>query len=73
MAKFKSLIVGSKVVPAGRARKCYHSNKHGVRKGDLVLEVKVGMGWHGYCTQCALEMIEESVARLSEVRQELNS
>jgi hypothetical protein len=53
MAKYKSLLIGWEVVHAGRARKCYHSKKHEVRKGDVVLEVKVNMADQGYCIECA--------------------
>ena len=47
MAKYKGLLIGWQVVNAGKARKCYHSPKHKVQKGDRVLEVAAGLGMHG--------------------------
>jgi hypothetical protein len=65
MATYKSLLVGLRWVEAGKARKCYHSKKHAVSKGDRVLEVKVGMGWFGYCEACGYEMLRLASAELA--------
>jgi hypothetical protein len=68
MPQHKKLLIGYQVVPAGRARKCYHSQKHTIQKGDLVLEVRVGMGWKGYCLACAREMVQSAGSGLDELR-----
>jgi len=67
MAKYKSLLVPHRWVAAGRARKCYHSPGHQINKGDRVLEVKVQMGWQGYCRPCGQEMIRVATEELSKV------
>jgi hypothetical protein len=66
MPKHKSLLVPHRWTVAGRSRKCYHSPNHSVGKGDLVLEVKVQIGWQGYCEPCALEMIRLASAELQQ-------
>ena len=65
VARFKSMIIASRVVFAGRRRKCYHAKGHVVSKGDICLEVKEGIGWKGYCQLCAAEMISEGVSLLA--------
>jgi hypothetical protein len=65
MAAYKSLIVPTRWVEAGRSRKCYHSPKHQVSKGDRVLEVKVKMAWYGYCEACAKQMLRSAISELA--------
>jgi hypothetical protein len=67
MATFKSLLVGHQWVIAKRVRKCYHSKNHKIVMGDVVLEVKVKMAWHGYCKSCATEMIRNAIQELQTV------
>jgi RNA polymerase-binding transcription factor DksA len=62
MAGHKSLLIGLRWVVAGRQRKCYHSKKHSISKGDRVLEVKVGLSWYGYCEDCGREMLRAAIA-----------
>jgi hypothetical protein len=54
---------------AGMARKCYHTRKHAIAKGQIVLEVKVRMNWQGYCELCGREMVRLAIEELSEQRQ----
>lgn len=68
MPKYKSLLVGLQWVEAGRSRKCYHSPSHTISKGDRVLEVRVKLGWQGYCEACAHEMIRVALSDLQKVR-----
>jgi hypothetical protein len=68
MPKHKSLLIGIRWVSAGRSRKCYHSASHSIAMGDPVLEVKVGLGWQGYCRECAAEMIVSAVESLERLR-----
>ncbi len=65
MAKYKSLLLPHRWVSAGRVRKCYHSAKHELHKGDSVLEVKVGIGWQGYCRPCGEDMIRAAIEQLN--------
>jgi hypothetical protein len=64
MPRHKSLLITFQWVLAGRSRKCYHSPNHSIAKGDLVLEVKVKMGFQGYCEVCGHEMIRVALADL---------
>ena len=64
MAKFKSLLIGCRIVHAGRRRKCYHSPKHLILKGDIVLEAKNNMAWQGYCAECGAEMLQKAGVEL---------
>ena len=66
MARHKSLLIPMRWVTAGRARKCYHSAEHLIQRDDELLEVKVGIGWHGYCMECAKAMIDQSESALRE-------
>jgi hypothetical protein len=68
MPKHKSLLVGSRWVNAHRARKCYHSPEHVISKGDHVLEVRVKLGWQGYCEVCGREMIHVALGDLQNLR-----
>jgi len=65
MARYKSILVGVRVVHAGRRRKCYHSNKHKIVKGDIVLEVKQDMGWFGYCSECGAEILKKAAVDIA--------
>lgn len=69
MAKFKNVVVASRVVNAGRKRKCYHAPKHKILKGETCLEVRDGRAWKGYCRPCANEMFARAAALLSQLQQ----
>jgi hypothetical protein len=73
MAVYKSLVVPARWVEAGRSRKCYHSPKHEVCKGDRVLEVKVKLAWYGYCEACAKEMLRSAISELTTLRASVGS
>jgi len=66
MPGYKSLLVGMRWVKAGRSRKCYHNPRHAISKGDSIPEVRVGVGWQGYCDACAAEMIRLASAALAQ-------
>jgi hypothetical protein len=65
MAKYKSLLVHTEWVIAGKKRKCYHHPSHEISKGDNVLEVAEGMGKKGYCLGCGQTMIAAAVSQLN--------
>ena len=67
MAKYKELLLSTRIVEAGRKRKCYHSRKHEIQKGELCFEVKEGIGWKGYCAECAEAMIAQADRNLKDV------
>ena len=71
MPASKSLIISHRVKRAGRTRKCYHDAEHHIRMGDIVLEIRLGKGWAGYCRQCAPPMIEKSTRQLEELEHNL--
>jgi hypothetical protein len=71
MPKHKSILIGHRMVTAGKSRKCYHSPKHQIQKGDQLLEVRVGLGWQGYCLECAREMLQLAGDDLSALRRDL--
>ena len=73
MARFKQLLSHVRVVTAGRARKCYHSKAHRIAKGDMVVEVKGGQNWSGYCRACGEEMLSATDSRVRELRENLES
>ena len=68
MAKHKSLVISAEVVNAGRKRKCVHSHKHAILKGDLCLEVKEKLSLKGYCVVCASAMIGQAQDRLTQLK-----
>lgn len=67
MPKYKSLLIKTEWVTAGRVRKCYHDAKHKIVKGDNVLEAADGLGMNGYCESCGHKMIAEAKGRLEEL------
>jgi hypothetical protein len=73
MAKYKDLLVSTKIVEAGRKRKCYHSRKHEIQKGELCFEVKEGIGWKGYCADCAEAMTAQADRNLQSLRQAMTA
>jgi hypothetical protein len=73
MARYKSILVGVRVVHAGRVRKCYHSKKHTIVKGDIVLEVRQDMAWFGYCEACGAEILRFAAAEVAAYEQALQS
>lgn len=71
MPLLKQILKSYRVVAAGRARKCYHSRKHEIRKGDTVLEVKDGLAWPGYCAECAKEMLRQARSGLDDLERDI--
>jgi len=57
MARRKSLVVGHQMRPAGKARKCRHNKAHHIKRGEILIEVREGLRWKGYCAACAKSMI----------------
>jgi hypothetical protein len=72
MAIYKGLVIPVRWVVAGRARKCYHSSKHEIIKGDRVLEVKVKLAWYGYCEECAEAMLRSAISELMNMQRAID-
>jgi hypothetical protein len=68
MPKYKSLLVHTEWVIAGKKRKCYHHPSHEISKGDNVLEVAEGLGKKGYCRTCGLAMIAVALSQLNQMQ-----
>ncbi len=68
MPKHKSLVVGHRIVNAGKLRRCYHDRKHLMPKGSFCLEVRDGLAWKGYCASCAAEMINQAATQLADLQ-----
>lgn len=74
MAKFKSLIVGTKLEVTSRKTICKHDKSHVITKGELRLSVKNStQGVSCYCLSCAKTMVAESLSRLEGLKSELDS
>lgn len=73
MSRYKSIVVGLRLVQAGRKRGCYHDGKHEIHKGELCLEVRDGVGWKGYCVECAAVMVDRADHELARLRVQLES
>lgn len=74
MAAFKSLVVQSEVVRAGRLRDCHHDRKnHKMHKGDVCLEITQQMKPRGYCVTCATRMIDDSIKKLEGLKHALHT
>ncbi len=72
MARRKQLVVSSEVKLAKRLRPCHHNKKgHQIKKGEVVLEVRHGMGTKGYCLPCAREMLTAAEETLQGLRADL--
>jgi hypothetical protein len=71
MGQHRSLVLGYKVVTAGRARKCYHNGKHAIRKGETAIEVRDGMRWKGYCVECGKAMVAIGRETLNDIERAL--
>jgi hypothetical protein len=68
MPKYKTLLVHSEWVIAGKKRKCYHHPSHSISRGDDVLEVAEGMGKQGYCASCGEMMITSALSQLRQMK-----
>ena len=71
MPKYKSLLVGHEVVNAGKARNCRHNGNHRIVKGEVLLHVRDGIAWRGYCGQCVSEMVRQARMALDEIERRL--
>jgi len=75
MAKVKQVLKAVSVQEAGRKRKCYHSKKHSIAKGEHCLVVKEPNygNKNGYCLECGNEILERAQADLDKLMADLNA
>ncbi len=75
MAKVKQVLKPVSVRVAGRKRKCYHSKKHSIAKGESCLVVKdpAYNSDRGYCVECGNAILEVAEADLEKLKADLNS
>lgn len=75
MARIKSVLQRLEVRPAGKLSHCGHKKSHEIRKGEPRFIVKppgVATGERGYCSACAMEMIEKAQDDLQRLKAELS-
>jgi hypothetical protein len=75
MAKVKQVMKPVSVKVAGRKRKCYHSKKHSIAKGESLLTVKDPAygNYRGYCLKCGNDILDRAQADLDNLKADLNS
>jgi hypothetical protein len=73
MAKVKQVLNGVAVQVAAGTRKCNHSKKHSIAKGDTCLAVKDPYwgSWRSYCAECGAAILEVAEVDLEELKAEL--
>lgn len=69
----KQVLNGVAVQVAAGRRKCNHSRKHSIEKGDICLAVKDPYwgSWRSYCAECGAEILEVAERDLEELKVEL--
>ena len=67
MGRLRSLLVKVEIDTAQRAHKCQANARHGIKRGDLRLNVRAGRGWDRYCMDCARKIVAGSLASLTTV------
>lgn len=68
MAAVKNVLKHLSTEVAGRKRKCYHSKKHEILKGETCLVVHDGpQSQTAYCAACAADILAKAGRSLSEL------
>ncbi len=68
----KSLLLSMEITMAGRSHNCRFNKKHRIEKGDQRLTVKVDRDDHNYCLACAKLFVEDSYARLGQLKSDVD-
>lgn len=73
MAKVKQVLNGVAVQVAAGTRKCNHSKKHSIAKGETCLAVKDPYwgSWRSYCIECGRAILKVAEIDLEELKAEL--
>lgn len=73
MAAVKNVLKHVSTEVAGRRRKCYHTSKHEILKGETCLVVRDGpQSQTTYCADCAVAIIAKAGQSLSELSAEFD-
>lgn len=74
MAQLKRLARKAVWELAGKAHACHFNPKHQIRKGDYRLSIPEGQraGYKLYCSHCGKRAIEEGIADLKGILNQLN-
>ena len=64
----KSLVCQVRVDIAAHSHNCQANSRHRIKMGDVRLKVKKGRGWDHYCRNCALNIIDRDVKKLTLLR-----
>lgn len=65
--RFRIVLLGLDVRPAGKLSHCKHNKRHAITKGELRLVVKdpgASGGEKGYCAACGLAMLDAARVEL---------
>lgn len=75
MAQLKRLAKKASWEIAGAPHSCHYNSKHLIRKGDIRLSIPQGQkaGYKRYCVQCGKRALEQGVADLTAILNELKT
>jgi hypothetical protein len=74
MATVKNVLKHLSTEVAGRKRKCYHTKKHEILKGEKCLVVRDGPQSHTtYCGACAAEILAKASQSISDLSSDFNA
>ena len=74
MARYKSLLLGLTVRPAGKKSYCSHNSNHVIAKGEPRFIVKapgIATPEKGYCAACGISMIAHAESELARIRSQI--
>lgn len=71
MAAVKNVLKHLSTEVAGRKRKCYHTKRHQILKGETCLVVQDGpQSQTAYCATCAADILSKATKSLTELAAE---
>lgn len=73
MAKVKSILLRLNVDKAQRAHCCQHNKNHRLEAGDVRLKITNDRSHEHFCADCALEMIDAAILRLTQLKNQIQS
>lgn len=68
----KSLIQTTEVDVAKKAHNCQANRRHRLERGERRLKVRTDRSFHHYCRACGLIIIQQDIAKLQTLAQQLN-
>lgn len=67
----KSIVTRALIDAASRSHDCRANKKHRIHMGDTRMKIKSGRSWIHYCTECARKIIENDIAKLQKILDEI--